>query len=283
MVEQDGKHITAADRFAFHVELIVGAVGLVALLGTALARTRLDADTAAILFGIGSSLLATAISTYLSGAANRRIISTLQGLGAVYKRRAAVHEDVYREHIASATRRIWVQGCELHRFLQRNEKALEDAARRGVEVRLLVMSQSARVSAAPQTELSFSALRKYEEHQDWHIGNATHAENGNSHEGIRRFVDQVNRTPNYGGSSKTAMQAKEYFSTSSSMLFILDDSAYVGPYLHNLDSGESPTFFIRRGPLFDRFATHFDNLWNDSRFAVALPSSRAHAETGSNA
>lgn len=266
MTHADSQQITAVDRFAFHVELIVGVVGLVVLLTTALARTSLDADTAAIMFGIGSSLLATAIATYLSTAANRRTRSSLQGMLAVYKRRAALHEDVYREHIDNAVTRIWVQGCQLHRFLQRNEQALENAARRGVEVRFLLMSQTQKVRIGSGPELSFSELRTYEEHEDWRMDRDGHGGSGRSYEGLWRFINRVNQAV-----GDTKMEVKEYVSTSSSMLFILDNSAYVGPYLHLLDSGEAPTFFIQNGALLERFATHFRNLWHDSRFTSALP------------
>lgn len=261
------------DKLAQAVEFALGLLGSLCLVAALLrAQSSPEPNTlSTILYGIGTSLLATAAAIFVASTAQARTALRLHGLQRIYRRRAEVDEDEYRNLIASAKRRVWVQGIGLGRFISRNELVLENAASRGVDVRLLVLAPDPTVHMASGTDVSFLSLRALEESRRPLPATGAERVFSKDHESLLAFLVRARLHITTSGGTAASLQARQYFCSSATMVFLIDDGLFVGPYLHLADSGEMPTFYFGRGAVLDEVERHFRDLWDDDRFTTPLP------------
>ena len=240
-------------------ELIVIIIGLILIIIALLfSNTMLD-ELVYIFYGIGTSLVATAVSLMIINESWRKLKSIRGDIKSIYYRRAYVGKYVYSDYINSAKQRIWVQGVSLNRFLSQNLDDLEIAAKRGVDIKLLLLSDTPRVSYQGHS-VSFLDVSYLEEHR------ATQISKQESHDLVTK-IDKVN-LGNKDAKGYVPIQYKLYVSYCSNMVFMMDKTMFAGPYLHGIDSGEVYTLLITPGVVYDCYYNHFMNLWNDERFTT---------------
>lgn len=239
-------------------ELIVFSTGLLFVIVPMIFRSKLSDDAAVVLVGIGTSLLATSISLFIINSSWENLKSIRGDIRRIYPRRAYVAKYVYSNYIVNAKQRIWVQGVSLNRFLSQNLNDLENAAKKGVDVRLLFLSHDPVISYQ-NNATSFLDFSYYQEHAA-----AKFNPSQGSHDIVLKISSINDTNANYKGYNP--IKYKLYTSCSSNMVFLIDDLMFAGPYLHGIDSGDVYTLLLSPGSIYDCYYNHFSNLWADTRF-----------------
>ena len=169
----------------------------------------------------------------------------------------------YDQYMNAANREIIVlSSSSMNGFQQDYTDTLLQKAKDGVRIRLMVPD--------PDLEWMYDgknkkllAIRDIEERN---------TEGANDMQ-VKKLIDNVTsfnkalKTEN----SDNLIQLKGYRSLPHTMIFIIDDILYFGPYLHRTNSIKCLTFKARApGTLYKIYKKHFDDIWNDSQFTRSL-------------
>jgi hypothetical protein len=230
-------------RFVLLVNLIVILSGTILIL--------LDIE---IIKEVGVSIVSSGLVTLFYFAYPRTNIEEKYnkiieiGLTGVYVSRDI--KDEYTKLLKNAKRNIDVLGLALNKFREDNGDIVKAKCLEEVSVRFLVMD--------PQSE--FFEMKAREEGDI--AGELVKA----PHEKLKAYVKEVNGLVESEKRGKK-IEIKYYKSTPATMIFRIDDTMYVGPYLHKTISRKTCTFRLRKGSeLFKQYEAHFEQLWNDSDF-----------------
>jgi len=201
---------------------------------------------------IGASIMASGIVTLFYFAYPKTNIEkeyrelTKTGLTGAYAARDL--KEQYSHLLENARSKIDVLGLALNKFREDNGEIVKKKCLEGVSVRFLVMD--------PATEI-FDVKSKEEGDKYGEVLRAPH-------EKLIEYVVEVNKSTEGKGKK---IQMKLYKSTPATMIFRIDETMFVGPYLHARISRNTSTFRLRKGSsIFKQYADHFENLWNDSTF-----------------
>lgn len=215
-----------------------------------------------IWFAIGSSLIAAGIAGWVIFAyvlLTENVSDKLNalsefGLIAVFDARSVRIRHEYDKRLAAAQEKIDIIGFGLSAF---REDFLNEFPRwkQRANVRVLLLDPD-----FPSAEFSYAKQRDTEEKNS--------AEK--IADDVRKFVDDVG--PLIGKSGGHSFEIKFYQCLPTLNIFRIDDELFWGPYLVQEQSRNTPTFLIKRGILFDRFAAQFERIWKD--FSKSIPKSR---------
>jgi hypothetical protein len=140
-------------------------------------------------------------------------------------------------------------GFGLNQFREDNGDIIKSKALQGINVRLLVIDPKS----------SIVGIRSYQESDlGGEIINIPLKK-------IKQFVNDVNKTIEELGRGEK-IKIKCYNALPSTMIFRIDDTMFIGPYLHKRPSRTTITYKIEgRTEIFKQYESHFENLWNDPR------------------
>lgn len=197
----------------------------------------------------------------------RRVRDTF-GLRSVCRERTLVDE--YQDLVAKAQSRIWVLGICLTGFRTDHKDALLPRASSGVDIRLLVLDPSADIAVG-------KFRRPFPEWQDVCEREGALSERIKANlvdiETLRGTVAEINKqlelltAPN-----KRPVQLRYYRSFPTTMVFLIDDVLYFGPYFCHCDSLKTVTFECTAGSvLYEAYSSHFGALWEDKRLTREAP------------
>jgi hypothetical protein len=230
-------------RFVLLVNLIV------ILSGTILILLNIE-----VIKEVGVSIVASGLVTLFYFAYPRtnieekynEIIET--GLTGVYVSRDL--KDEYTKLLRNVKRNIDVLGLALNKFREDNGDVVKAKCLEGVSVRFLVMDPESKffeVKAKEEGDIAGEIIKA-------------------PHEKLKAYIEEVNGFVESKDQGKK-IEIKYYKSTPSTMIFRIDDTMYIGPYLHKRISRKTCTFRLRKGSeLFRQYEAHFEQLWNDSKF-----------------
>jgi len=222
---------------------------IVILFGTILILLNVE-----VIQEVGASIVASGLVTIFYFAYPKTSVEekyneiTKIGLTGAYVARDLKEE--YATLLRSAKRNIDVLGLALNKFREDNGDIVKAKCMEGVLVRFLVMD--------PESEF-FEVKAKEEGDVAGEIIKAPH-------EKLKTYVEEVNNSIETNNQGKK-IEMKYYRSTPATMIFRIDDTMFVGPYLHKRISRKTCTFRLEKeSELFRQYEAHFEQLWNDSRF-----------------
>ncbi|KAF5436924.1 hypothetical protein C5S35_06600 [Candidatus Methanophagaceae archaeon] len=167
------------------------------------------------------------------------------GLKNVYSRRDISQE--YSELLEKAEKQIDVLGFGLNQFREDNGDIIKSKALTGINVRFLVIDP----------ESSIVGIRSYQESDlGGEIINIPLKK-------LKHFVNEVNKTiEELGRGEKIKIKC---YNAVCPMIFRIDDTMFIGPYLHKRASRTTLTCKIEGGSeIFKQYEKHFEDLWVDT-------------------
>lgn len=177
----------------------------------------------------------------------------------------------YNMEIQKACKRIWIQSLRIKGFLQDhrsdNGARLLAAIKRGTQVRILVPDYTLR--------LSIGKRKLYQSSEVLSIFCGEGETGASWLESIRRanaFIKQIHsEAAKLTNPDKGTIELRLHCSPVTTMIFLIDDILYFGPYLAYSDSIKAPTFRVTaRHPLYSRLTAHFDDIWRDRKLSRGL-------------
>jgi len=230
-------------KIVFLVNVIVILFGII--------LTLLDVQ---VIKEVGVSMIASGLVTFFYFAYPKTTVEerygelTKTGLTGAYVTRDL--RDEYATLLKQAKKNIDVLGLGLNKFREDNGDIVKTKCLEGVSVRFLVMD--------PESEF-FDVKSREEGDVSGEIIKAPH-------EKLKAYVKYVNDLIKSEGHGKK-IEMRYYKSTPATMIFRIDDTMFVGPYLHKRISRNTCTFRLEKdSELFKQYEAHFEQLWNDSRF-----------------
>jgi hypothetical protein len=212
-----------------------------------------------VILGVGGSLIAAGIAgevlfLYIraaEGTAQRLELLVEAGLLKVFSARSVRIREEYETRLKDA-KEIDVLGFGLASFRQDyGDKLIQLTSH--ATIRIIVLDPD-----FPTPEHSLADLRDAEE--------KNHP--GQIRGDIEKFEKLIAETP---GQKRTKFQIRRLRAIPAVNIFRVDDVIFWGPYLIGNHSRNMPTLLVQRGGfLFDRFKTHFDELWSSTQFTIAI-------------
>ena len=167
------------------------------------------------------------------------------GLRKVYPRRDINQE--YSKLLEKTEKQIDVLGFGLNQFREDNGDIVKNKAIKGINIRLLVIDPKS----------SILKIRSYQEND---MGGETIEIPLKK---LKEYVNEVNKTIEELGRGEK-IKIKCYNALPSTMIFRIDDTMFIGPYLHKRLSRTTITYKIEGGTeIFKQYENHFGDLWND--------------------
>jgi hypothetical protein len=167
------------------------------------------------------------------------------GLAAWWPGRSVRIRDEYDRRLQDASKCIDLIGFGQQHFRDDQKRRFKGWAASGVGVRILLLDPT-----FPNKTRSYAAQRDLEEN----------VPAGSIATDVQGFLREVR---NQGLANDPHFKVRLYRCIPTLNIFRIDDDLFWGPYLVREVSRNSPTFLLRRGPLFDRFVEHFDRIWQD--------------------
>lgn len=222
---------------------------IVILVGTILILLNVE-----VIQEVGASIVASGIVTLFYFAYPKtKVEEKYNEIAKIGLTGAYVSRDLKEEYAAllrSAKRNIDVLGLALNKFREDNGDIVKAKCLEEVSVRFLVMD--------PESEF-FEVKAKEEGDVAGEIIKAPH-------EKLKTYVKEVNNSVESNDRGKK-IEMKYYKSTPATMIFRIDDTMFVGPYLHKRISRKTCTFRLEKGSeLFRQYEAHFEQLWSDLQF-----------------
>ncbi|MBM3239426.1 hypothetical protein FJZ31_24300 [Candidatus Poribacteria bacterium] len=174
----------------------------------------------------------------------------------------------YDLEIRNASERIWIQSLRIKGFLEDhkvdNGQRLLDAIKRGTSIRILL--------ADPSLFISLGEKKIYTSSEILAIFSGEGKSGSGWLESVKRaykFVLELKiRAEELDIPEKGEIEMRLHCSPITSMIYLIDDVMYSGPYLIFSEAIKAPTFRVMSShPLYHRLINHFNDMWNDERLS----------------
>lgn len=230
------------------LNIIIGAIGVIfVLVGVVFLKKP---NVASVLFGIGGSLIASAVVAYLTSIflfkrQMEKEITETWGVFGFWESRAQMNQDCDL-YLENAKNQIDYVGFGFRSLLNSKYKVLEAKAKQGVKIRFLVMSPSSR----------FIKEREVEEH------NAP----GEISQAILILEDAVNKLKTVAAKPEN-IEIRFYDAMPLDYYNRIDDVIFTGPYWLGKQSQQTVSFgFQGNTKGFHVYSEYFEDLWNNTEF-----------------
>ena len=232
------------------VNLIIGIIGaLVVIIGVP-CTIKGHSNAASVLFGIGGSLIASAVVAYLTSIflfrrQMEKEITEKWGVFGFWESRAEMNL-ACDEYLEAAKEQIDYIGFGFRSLLSSKNKVLEEKARQGVKIRFLVMSPSS----------------KFIEEREKEEGNAP----GEIREAIKKLEEYIRKLKSIARNPDD-IQIRFYDAMTLDYYNRIDDVIFTGPYWLGKQSQQTVTFgFQAKSKGFDLYSGYFEDLWDNAKF-----------------
>jgi hypothetical protein len=220
---------------------------IVILVGTILAVVKVQEIGEVGVSLIASGIVALFYFLYPKGDAEQMLHEiTKNGLAKTYVGRSL--PDEYSSLIERAKKKIDILGFGLNSFREDNGELIPKKCLEGVEVRFLVIDPESEVFKMKSQEEDENRVFWQKE----------------PHKKLVQYVTETNNLIESSGKGKK-IQMKYYRATPSTMIFRIDDTMFVGPYLYKRCNRNVCTFRLEKGELFNQFEEHFEKVWADPK------------------
>ena len=231
------------------LNLIIGIFGLVfVLIGAVYLQSR--PNVASVLFGIGGSLIASAVVAYLTSLflfkrQMEKEITDKWGVFGFWESRAEMNIDC-DDYLKDAKEQIDYIGFGFRSLFNSQGKLIETKAKQGVRIRFLVMSPSS----------AFIAEREKEEQNT----------PNEIRDAILTLEKKVSRLKQIAPSEEN-IQIRFYDAMPLDYYNRIDGVIFTGPYWLGKQSQQTISFgFKAKSKGFTVYSDYFEDLWNNTDF-----------------
>lgn len=234
------------------LNFVVLIVGIVVVLSGALVDVS-HATWKQVLLGVGGSVIASAVVAYLTSHYLLSQNEALQLIDAwrldgLFQTRAEANER--SNELLPTTKELDVIAFGLRSFRDSQSGQMKELVKSGLRLRILTLNPNSQfVTARTKSEnLGAGHLKKE----------------------IKDLIKWVADLRSFAEDPK-AIEVRVYDAPNLDFYFRTDDTVFVGPYLHDKTSQQTPTYsFLRGGIGFDFWEGYFNRLWHDTSFCQSV-------------
>lgn len=224
---------------------IVSLIGIVAILISIL----YSGLTQTIWLSVGCSIFASAVIMYLSSHYMLRMkrsndLIDKWGFEAIYKTRAEMNEFANKQ-LANCSTKIEIIAFGLKSMREAKGDYIASLAKNGVKIKII----------SPSINSTFLSVRdQMENNQDGSIKKSI--------EDLIKWIQEVNTSIEI---EENKIEHKVYDFLPLDFYFRIDNSVFVGPYMHGMSSQLSLSMEFCEGEGLIHWSTYFDKIWKLAR------------------
>lgn len=220
-----------------------------------------------VLVSIGCSLIAAAIYEKLASTSNQNMeiyyneVYNNLGILKVFKNRTQPESDC-KKIIRDSKGELCALGHTMNRFMQQNRMELLEAAKRGVQIKILALSDEKIMTNKEISKDAFSLISQRQCEETIHdLINGEYTSNN-----LKKIVREINQQIVHSSRPGKQISLAFYIALPINSTLYNEKEMIAGSFFHQKESGSSFTLKLKIGELFDQYQSHFNSLWNDKRF-----------------
>jgi len=183
------------------------------------------------------------------------------GILKIFKNRTQPENDC-KTIITESKKELCALGHTMNRFMQQNRVELMAAAKRGVEIKILALSDEKIMINKEISQEIFSLISQRQSEEVMHgFANGEYQCNN-----LKEIVREINQQVAHSSGQGTQISLAFYIALPINSTLFNEKEMVAGSFFHQKESGSSFTLKLKSGELFSQYQSHFNSLWEDKRF-----------------